>query len=180
MKITMIDTTTKKTKKRAKESALPSGRRRGERTPLWRCPRCGHRFVTMNMWHSCTNHSLAEHFRGKNPGLRKLFDRYLATVRRFGPVTVIPQKTRISFQGRVRFAGAVVRKNWLEGGVWLTRRDPHPRFFRVEEPVPGCHVHHFRIATVRGMDAHLRKILRESYAVGQQGHLSRTRERARK
>lgn len=129
------------------------------------------------MWHSCSNHSLAEHFRGKDPGLRKLFDRYLAIVRRFGPVTVIPQKTRISFQRRVRFAGAIVRKKWLEGGVWLTRRDPHPRFFRIEVPIPGCFVHRFRISALHEIDAHLRKILKESYAVGRQEHLSKQNKR---
>jgi len=164
---------TKKKKERRKRTS--AGGRRAERKPLWRCPRCGHRFVTANMWHSCSNHSLEEHFRGKDPTLRKLFDRYVAAVRRFGPVTVIPQKTRISFQGRVRFAGAVVRRNWLEGGVWLTRRDPHPRFFRVEVPMPGCYVHRFRIASLEDIDAHLRAILKESSAVGHQEHLPTSR-----
>lgn len=180
----MIDTTRKRTKGRSEERPSSSRRRRGGRTPppppLWRCPRCGHRFVTANMWHSCTNHSLAEHFRNKDAGLRKLFDRYLAAVRRFGPVTVIPQKSRITFQGRVRFAGAVIRSKWVEGGVWLTRRDPHPRFFRVEKPVPGCYIHRFRLTTAKDIDAHLRQVLRESYAVGQQEHLSRSRNGPRK
>ena len=25
---------------------------------LWRCPRCGHEFVTAHMWHSCSSHAL--------------------------------------------------------------------------------------------------------------------------
>jgi hypothetical protein len=92
-------------------------------------------------------------------------------------VTVIPQKTRIAFQGRVRFAGAMVRKNWLEGAIWLTRRDPHPRFFRVEVPLPRCYVHRFRIASARDINAHLRAILKESAAIGRQEHLSGSRDR---
>ena len=26
---------------------------RTSRRPLWVCPKCGHRFVTKNLWHSC-------------------------------------------------------------------------------------------------------------------------------
>jgi hypothetical protein len=32
--------------------------------PLWTCPKCGHRFVTRNMWHSCSDYSLESHFEG--------------------------------------------------------------------------------------------------------------------
>ena len=30
--------------------------------PLWTCPSCGHQFVTANIWHSCTKHTLDEAF----------------------------------------------------------------------------------------------------------------------
>lgn len=89
--------------------------------PLWTCPRCGHRFVTRNMWHSCTRYRIADHFKGKDPVVRHLYKQYVGIVRGFGSVTVFAQKTRIVFQARVRFAGAVVRKHWLEGGLWLKR-----------------------------------------------------------
>ncbi len=36
-----------------------------------------------------------------------------------GPVTVYAQKSRIVFQARVRFAGAVVHNEWLEATLWL-------------------------------------------------------------
>ena len=32
--------------------------------PLWRCGKCGHRFVTKNLWHSCGRYRLADHFKG--------------------------------------------------------------------------------------------------------------------
>jgi hypothetical protein len=72
--------------------------------PLWTCPKCGHQFVMRNLWHSCSRHSLDDHFKGKDPMLRKIFDRYLALVKKCGPVTAYAQKTRIIFQVRVRFA----------------------------------------------------------------------------
>ena len=37
----------------------------GTKDLLWRCPKCGHRFVTRNIWHSCGHYRLADHFEGK-------------------------------------------------------------------------------------------------------------------
>jgi hypothetical protein len=123
------------------------------------------------MWHSCSRHSLDEHFDGKDPLLRKIFDRYLALVKKCGPVTVYAQKTRITFQVRVRFAGAVVKKNWIEGGVWLKRKVEHPRFFRIESVTPRDHVHRFRLSQLEDIDDELAEFIREAYAVGRQDHL---------
>ena len=134
---------------------------------LWRCPKCGHRFVTRNMWHSCSNHTLAEHFRACDPALRPLFDQYLEFVRSLGPVAVIPQATRISFQGRVRFAGVVVRKQWLEGGLWLKRRVEDARFRRVAHYGGNDWGYRFRLRQPADLDATL-KYLCEAYEVGQQ------------
>lgn len=145
---------------------------------LWRCPNCGHRFVTPNMWHSCSNHTLAEHFRGCAPSLRPLFDQLLAFLRSLGPVTVIPQASRITFQSRVRFAGAVVRKQWLECGLWLKRRVDEPRFTRVAHYGRNNWGYGFRLCRSSDLDATLKTYLRESYKVGQQkatpGHRPRS------
>src|SRR5688572_20871374 len=69
--------------------------------PLWTCPRCGHRFVTRHLWHSCSRHTLAEHFIDKPPHMRELFNSFVAIIERFGPVTVYAQKSRIVCQARV-------------------------------------------------------------------------------
>jgi hypothetical protein len=97
-------------------NALDLMKRPNTKRPLWKCPKCGHRFVTANIWHSCGHYRLADHFAGK-PLLRKIFDRYVAVARTHGAVTVYAQKTRIVMQGRVRFAGAVVRKDWLDAAM---------------------------------------------------------------
>lgn len=46
--------------------------------PLWTCPRCGHRFVRRNMWHSCGGHRIADYFGGKSPFLHAPFQRFRA------------------------------------------------------------------------------------------------------
>jgi hypothetical protein len=95
---------------------------------LWTCPRCGHRFVTANIWHSCTNIDLDAAFARSGPAIREAFDRYVDLIRRCGEVTVIAQKTRIAIMGRVRFAGAIVRRDKLIASFALTRALDDRRF----------------------------------------------------
>ncbi len=123
--------------------------------PLWTCPRYGHRFVTPNRWHSCTHYTLDHHFEGKDPNIRKLFNHWLAFVRRNGPVTVISQKTRISFQVRVRFAGAVIQKSAVQCGLWLKRKVESPVFDRVEKVTARDYVYYFRLTDPAQLDEEL-------------------------
>ena len=130
---------------------------------LWTCPKCGHRFVTTNLWHSCGRHTLASHFAGKPKQLRATFDAYLALARACGPVTVYAQKTRIVFQRRVRFAGAVVRAGFVDGSMWLRRRARHPRLARVESFGRLGFGLHFRLRDPADVDGRLAKLMREAY-----------------
>jgi hypothetical protein len=139
-----------------------------EKLPLWKCPQCGHRFVTRNLSHSCVRVRVAEHFRGKPAERRRTWNRWVATARACGPVTAYAQKTRIVIQARVRFAGAVVRTSYLDAGLWLRRRADHPRLRRIEDfGALGC-VHHFRLESPDDIDAELVALMREAYRVGTQ------------
>jgi hypothetical protein len=140
----------------------------GQKRPLWRCPKCGHRFVTKNLWHSCGRYRLADHFEGKPRVVRQTFDRLVATAKECGPVTVYAQKTRIVIQGRVRFAGVVVRRGWVDAGLWLKRRVDHPCLARVESFGRLGYGHHFRLEQPSDIDAALAVLVREAYAIGQQ------------
>src|SRR5262245_60282455 len=135
---------------------------------LWRCPKCGHRFVTRNIWHSCVHYRLSDHFHGKPTQLRKTFDAYVAAARCYGPVTVYAHKTRIVMQVRVRFAGAVVRKDWLDASMWLKRLVDHPLLVRTESFGALGYGHHFRLCQPDDVDSSLVKLLGEAYAIGQQ------------
>lgn len=100
--------------------------------------------------------------------LRQTFDRYVAAARTHGTLTVYAQKTRIVMQGRVRFAGAVVRKDWLDANMWLRRRVDHPRLVRVESYGNLGFGHHFRLEDPKDIDKAMIKLLGEAYIVGQQ------------
>ena len=153
-------------KRPAKSKKLP---------PLWKCPKCGHEFVTRNLWHSCSNYTLDHHFQGTGPIVGKTFDKWLATVRKCGPITVVSQKTRIVFMVRVRFAGAIIRKDWVEAGLWLSREVQHPRLLRVANYMRGCYYHYFRFTSPADIDRSLRPLLREAHAIGRQDHFAGNR-----
>lgn len=82
---------------------------------------------------------------------------------------VYAQKTRIVLQARVRFAGAVVRKQWLDAGLWLRRRVKHPRVQRIEEYGRLGFGVHFRFTSPADIDARIVKLMREAYAAAQAG-----------
>lgn len=136
--------------------------------PLWQCPKCKHRFVTANLWHSCGRYSLKDHFDGKPEVLRQTFDRLVAATRTHGALTIYAQKTRIVLQGRVRFASVVVRKNWLDAGLWLRRRVDHPLIVRVESFGHIGFYLHFRLREPQDIDPAMIELLGEAYVVGQQ------------
>jgi Domain of unknown function (DUF5655) len=148
--------------------------------PLWTCPRCGHRFVTANTWHSCTSYTLDEAFAHSTPDARAAFDRFVELIERCGPVAVIAQKTRIVVMARVRFAGGQVRRDHVLANVALTRRVDHPRWSKIEEIVPGWFAHRFVIRRPADLDdPELQALLCEGYRDhGEQGKLGRRRSPA--
>ena len=87
--------------------------------PLWTCPKCGAKFVSAHMWHSCGRYRLDDLFARSEPHVFKLFQRFRRMVEACGPSTMIPQKTRVVFMVRMRFAGATVRKTGLRVGLIL-------------------------------------------------------------
>jgi hypothetical protein len=137
----------------------------GDARALWKCPRCGHRFVTRNLWHSCTRVPLASHFSGKDPVVRELFTCFRALVRRCGPATCYAQKTRIVFQARARFAGAVTRKRRLEVSLWLKRPVKHRCLTRVDSFGGLGWGHTFRLEERADLDAELASLVREAYVL---------------
>jgi hypothetical protein len=103
--------------------------------------------------------------------VRAIFDKLRQAAEKNGPVTVLPEKTRIAFQVRMSFAAFVIRMNWVDGHVVLARRLENPRFRRIETFSPRNHLHAFRFETVEDIDAEVSSWLAEAYRVGEQRHL---------
>jgi hypothetical protein len=150
---------------------LPGGRM--TTGPLWTCPRCGRGFANRNQTHTCGLGSLDAHLAGRDPELVAIFWRLVELAERNGPVTVLPEKTRVAFQVRMSFAAVTPRRRWVDGHVVLARRLEHPRFRRIDSFPPRTHVHHFRLARLDEVDDEVAAWLAEAYRVGQQHHLGR-------
>jgi hypothetical protein len=136
--------------------------------PLWTCPECAQTFVTRNASHSCVQLTL-DGFFGDRRAQRQLYKALLELVRRFGPVTVKVNKSRISFQARVRFATvARVTRSGLVCTFWLKREVVSPRITRVELYPPSNYVHEFKLTDASELDDELAAWLRDAYEVGLQ------------
>jgi hypothetical protein len=125
------------------------------------------------MWHSCGKFSLDDLFARSEPHVLKLFHKYASMVRACGPgVHMIPQKTRVVFQVRMRFAGATPRKSHLLCHFILPRKIDNGRFYKIETFNPRCHAHYLRVDEEADLDAEIARRLKQAYAVGQQKHLA--------
>ena len=138
---------------------------------LWLCPSCGRRFANRNQSHACGTWTLERHFAGREPVVRAIFDAFLAMLEEAGPVTVLPEKTRIAFQTRMSFAQLTVRRVWVTGHFVLARRLDHSAISRIESLSARNHVHHFRLDSPAGIPT-LRGIAAEARRVGDQQHLA--------
>jgi hypothetical protein len=140
---------------------------------MWTCPVCARKFANRHQYHSCGRHSLEEHFAGREPKVIATFNKLLATAERSGPLTVLPEKTRIAFQVRMSFAAFTLRRRWVDGHVVLARRLDSPRFRSIEVISPRNQVHAFRLREPSEVDAEVARWLAEAYSVGEQRHLLR-------
>ncbi len=136
--------------------------------PLWRCPKCGARFVTRNMSHSCGKYTLKESFHRSEPHVLKLFRKFARVVRGCGRVVMIAQKTRVVFMTRVRFASVYPRKSYFLAGFALSRRLTSPRIKRIEQYSPHFIGHYLEIRDEADLNDELQAWMRESLAVGNQ------------
>ena len=98
----------------------------------WECPRCRRRFAKTRQWHSCQSKGLDEHFRGRDPELREVFDELVRRLRELGPVGVDPVKTSINLTARHHFGAVTVRGTFLRLGFLSDRRIEDRRIVHVE------------------------------------------------
>ena len=132
--------------------------------PLWRCAHCHRQFANRNQSHTCTPlRAIDDHFAGKPPAMRALFEHFVRVLEGIGPVQLLPEKTRIAFQTRMSFAQITPRRHRLESS----------RFRRVDTISVRNHVHFFRLTSPEDLDGEFRAWLVEAYAVGNQEHLER-------
>lgn len=143
-----------------------------KRTTLWRCPKCGARFVQKNLWHSCAKHTVHEFLFGKSERAVRLYRYFLKEYRKIGPITLHPTKTRIAFMVKVRFSGVNrLGKDYIAGGFWLKEKIESKKFYTIEYIPKGNYIHRFKIYNESDIDTEFRRYMRMAYSVGMRKHL---------
>jgi hypothetical protein len=143
-----------------------------ESRPLWTCPACARTFANPNQTHTCAPlRDLDSHFTRSDPAIRAVFNRILAVLEPLGPLTVLPEKTRIALHVRMSFAAFTPRRHWLDGHLVLARRADSPKFHKIETYSPRNHLHALRLTHPSEVDEELSSLLSEAYQVGAQLHL---------
>jgi Domain of unknown function (DUF5655) len=115
------------------------------------------------MWHSCGKFSLHELFARSDPRVLKLFRKFARMVRACGRSHMIPQKTRVVFQTRIRFAGATPRKSHLICHFILPRKIGKKRFQKIERYGRRCYGHYLRVESKTELNSDVARWLKEAY-----------------
>ena len=112
--------------------------------------------------HICSRLTLADALRRATPRTLSLFRKLVAAVRRFGPVQIVPQKSRIALQARKVIVGVRLLRDALDCELALSRRIEHPRFSKILSVSPRNHYHYLRLSSPAAFDHQLRAWLREA------------------
>ena len=122
---------------------------------LWTCRVCGREFAKQNQWHSCRAVSIADHFRGKDPQLRMLFESLRRALSRTGPLRVDAVQSSINLVSGHHFGGVAVRRDHLRVGFIADHEIRSERISGVEKVGPHRVGHHVSVHSIKDLDDEL-------------------------
>lgn len=112
-----------------------------------------------------TSHTVDALFAGKEPAVRRTYDRLLATVRTLGPFEEDPKKTSIHLARGTAFAGVATRKAYLLLTLRTTTRIDSPRVVQTEQASKSRWHNVVKVASEAEVDAELLGWLKFAYAL---------------
>ena len=115
--------------------------------------------------HSCLAHSVEDHFEGKDPALRSMFDCLRRNMERFGPIRIDAVQSNINLAGKYHFAGVTVLKDRLKVGFLLHRRLEHPRIIRTQKVDSNKYSHFVKLARREDIDKQFLAWMKEAYSL---------------
>ncbi|HXH62114.1 MAG TPA: DUF5655 domain-containing protein [Fimbriimonadaceae bacterium] len=135
---------------------------------LWTCPKCGEKFAGANMWHSCGRYTIEGLFAKCDPVVLETYRAFEKAALEIAPFHVIPQKTRVVFQLRIRCTGATPTKRLLR--VHFITRAPieSPRVAKVEQYAKNQFGNYVPLHSPDEVDDEVREWIRLSTFCGEQ------------
>src|ERR1700738_1956282 len=99
--------------------------------------------------------TVKSHFDGKDPAVRKIYDRVLKAAGKFGPVVVEPKKTSIHLVNKTAFAGVATRKSAMILTIKSDRKIPSPRIHKSEQTSTRRFHHEVKITSLAEVNSEL-------------------------
>ena len=126
---------------------------------------CGRRFAKPKQAHSCRRKTIDDHFRGKDPKLRSIFESLRRALERTGPLRLDAVESTINLISRHHFGGIAVRRGSLRVGFIADREIHDGRISRAESVGPHRVSHHLSVRSAQDVDAQLLEWLAEAQAM---------------
>ena len=120
----------------------------------------------MNQWHSCTDLSVEDHLADKTDLARELYYALETAVGDCGEFRIHAVATRIGFITRMSFAGATLKKNWIDVTFILPRWVDDTRFGRIVVFGVASYGYELRLHELSELDHDLRSWLCEAHRRG--------------
>jgi len=109
--------------------------------------------------------SVDQHFEGRSPVVRDIYDTIIAAAHQFGPVEQDAKKTSIHLNRKNAFAGIRTRREFLILTVKATEDIKSPRISKREQTSPNRWHHEIKINSVDEIDGQIVDWLRSSYGL---------------
>ncbi len=104
-----------------------------------------------------------DHFMGKSPDLRKLYDRLVTLTERLGRVEQDPKKTSIHLNRKTAFAGVALRKEYIVLTIKSDRPIISSRIVKSEQTSAKRFHHEVKLMKLKDLDAELKGWLQAAY-----------------
>jgi hypothetical protein len=127
------------------------------------CPKCGREFAKRNQWHSCLAYDVDDHFEGKDPQLREIFDLLVSKMQQHGPLRIDAVKRNINLIARHHLGGVEVQKKALRLGFVSDEPLESERFVRVTRLGPHRVGHTVKLYSPEDVDDELLSWLRRAH-----------------
>lgn len=108
-------------------------------------------------------HAVGDHFAGKPPAVREVYDRLLATLRTVGPVRVEAKKTSIHLVRSSALAGVEVRRDYLLVNIKSSSPIESPRVSKPERLSARRFHQKVKLSSPEEVDAELQGWLADAY-----------------
>lgn len=129
---------------------------------MWICPKCNRNFKTNNQSHSCTNITIDDLFKGKNPDLVLVFDKLLSEIIHWEPTNVGTSQNTIIFTSTKAWLIVRPMTKVLDLKFYLNERLNHHKLHKVTT-WGKKYAHHIRVTSESDLTTEIYKLLRKGF-----------------